>query len=218
LSYRTVNNTQNGATQSNGAPTSMRFASQIADVDRTNFADTGNLTNSLGGGHKLNDYYRLGAEAAGVAGPFSLQTEIMGTKLNGHGYGSNDLLWGAYGFASWFITGESRNYDSKKGTFGREKPNKNFSLKNGGWGAWELAARYDALDMNTQNVHGGRLQEGTIAMNWYLNPHVRMMFDYSHVFVNSNSATAANNTQGSSLFASNGQHPDIFMIRTQLDW
>ncbi|MDD5412297.1 MAG: porin, partial [Methylobacter sp.] len=54
-SYRTVNNTQNGATQSNGAPTSMRFASQIADVDRTNFADTGNLTNSLGGGHKLND-------------------------------------------------------------------------------------------------------------------------------------------------------------------
>jgi phosphate-selective porin OprO/OprP len=217
-SYRTVNNTNGGANTSGGAPTSMRFASQISDVDRSTWVDTGNLTNTLNGGHRLDNYYRLGAEVAGVAGPFSLQTEVMGTKLNGQNYNSKDILWGAYGYASWFITGESRNYDAKKGAFGRQKPNKNFSLKNGGWGAWELATRFDALDLNSQNVHGGRLEQATLALNWYVNPHVRMMFDYSHVLTNSNNATAANNTQGSSLSATNGSHPDIFMVRTQLDW
>lgn len=223
-SYRTVNNTSNGAQNAFGTSnntTSMRFASQIADVDRTPWADTGNLTNGLNGGHTLDNYYRLGAEAAGVAGPFSLQTEVMGTKLNGNGYNSRDILWGAYGYASWFITGESRNYDTKKGAFARQKPNKNFSLKNGGWGAWELATRFDALDLHSQNVHGGRLEQATVALNWYVNPHVRMMFDYSHVLANSNDAVggaAGNNTQGGSLTATNGSHPDIFMVRTQLDW
>jgi len=44
------------------------------------------------------------------------------------------------------------------------------------------------------------------------------MFDYSHVLANRNDATTLNNTQGSSLSATNGSHPDIFMVRTQLDW
>ncbi|MGZ4981557.1 MAG: OprO/OprP family phosphate-selective porin [Methylobacter sp.] len=220
--YRQVNNTSgaNPATTfgSSSDPTAMRFATQVADVDRTSWADTGNLTNTLGGGHRLDNFYRLGAEAAGVAGPFSVQTEVMATQLNGTNYGSADTLWGGYAYASWFITGESRNYDAKKGAFGRQKPNKNFSLKNGGWGAWELATRFDEVDMNTTNVHGGRIEEGTLALNWYLNPHVRVMADYSHIFANSNNATAANNSAAGSLSLTNGQHPNIYMLRTQLDW
>ncbi|MDD4906553.1 MAG: porin [Methylobacter tundripaludum] len=219
--YRQVNNTTGGASNAFGAsndPTSMRFASQIADVDRTPWADTGNLTNTLNGGHTLDNYYRLGAEAAGVAGPFSVQTEVMATQLNGKNYGAADTLWGGYATVSWFITGESRNYDAKKGAFGRQKPNKNFSLKNGGWGAWEIATRFDELDMNTKNVHGGRIEQGTVGLNWYINPHVRMMADYSHIFANSNDATAANNSAGGSLSTTNGQHPNIYMLRTQLDW
>ena len=232
-SFREVNNTNNG----NGAnvnwssndpsggnpnnPTSMRFASQIADVDRTNWADTGNLSNAT---HTLNNYYRVGAEAAGVYGPFSVQSEFIGTQLSGRGYGSSDFLYGYYATASYFLTGESRNYNTKKGAFDRQKANKNFSLKDGGWGAWELATRFDALNMNTANVSGGRLQEATVALNWYLNPHVRMMFDYSHILENNvplNKAgtnTANFNSQGAQLAQTTGHHPNIFMLRTQIDW
>ena len=205
----------------------MRFASQIADVDRTNWADTGNLTNNggtTGKAHTLNNYYRVGAEAAGIYGPFSVQSEFMGTGLHGTGYTSSDFLLGYYATASYFLTGESRTYDAKKGAFGRQKANKNFSLKNGGWGAWEIATRFDALDMNTTNVSGGKLQEATVALNWYLNPHVRMMLDYSHVLQNNvtlnkaGTSTANYNSSASSLINTNGQHPNIFMLRTQLDW
>lgn len=219
-SFREVNNT-NPANQTNTGATAMRFASQVANVDRTAWADTGNLSNAT---HTLNNYYRVGAEAAGVYGPFSVQSEFMGTGLNGKGYSSGDFLYGYYATASYFLTGESRNYDAKTGKFNRQKANKNFSLKNGGWGAWELASRFDALNMNTTNVSGGRLQEATVALNWYLNPHVRMMLDYSHVLQNNvplNAArtnTANYNSQGAQLASTTGHHPNIFMLRTQIDW
>jgi phosphate-selective porin OprO and OprP len=198
----------------------MRFASQVANVDRTNWADTGNLTNNL---RELEGYYRVGAEAAGIYGPFSIQSEFIGTKLsgkglNGHeGYSSEDFLYGYYGTISYFLTGESRVYNTKKGAFDRQKANSNFSLKNGGWGAWELAARWDTLDMNTRHVSGGRLKQGTIALNWYLNPHVRIMADYSHIFDNYVTTTSFN-SQATQLANTANQHPNIFMVRTQLDW
>jgi len=220
-SFREVNNTSNGVPSAQGNPTSMRFASQIADVDRTNWADTGNLTNPT---HQLHDYYRVGAEAAGVYGPFSVQSEFMGTGLNGRGYNSSDFLYGYYVTGSYFLTGESRNYNAKKGAFDRQKANKNFSLKDGGWGAWELASRFDALDMNTANVSGGKLQQITTALNWYLNPHVRMMLDYSHVLSNyvplnkAGTNTENFNSQGAQLAQTTGHHPNIFMLRTQIDW
>lgn len=218
-SYRTVNNTNHGVNSSGGSPTSMRFASQVANVDRTNWADTGNLTNNL---RELEGYYRAGAELAGVYGPFSIQSEFIGTKLNGkglnghEGYSSEDFLYGYYAYASWFMTGESRAYNTKKGSFDRQKPSHNFSLKDGGWGAWELAARWDSLDMNTKHVSGGRLQQGTIALNWYLNPHVRIMADYSHIF--DNFVQGTNFNTNSNLVNTANQHPNIFMLRTQLDW
>jgi phosphate-selective porin OprO/OprP len=233
-SYRVVNNTNNGVAAGSavsgngaaaGAPTAMQFASQVTNVDRTNWANTGALTGGCSASgvctRKLENYYRVGTEVAGVYGPFSFQSEYMLTQLNGQGYDSNDMLQGYYVFGSYFLTGESRTYDSKKGVFGRQKPNKNFSFANGGWGAWELAARWDTLDMNTKHVTGGRLESGTVALNWYVNPHVRLMVDYEHVFTNKYIqqpggpalATGTNNAMNT-----NGQHPDVMMVRTQLDW
>lgn len=206
-SYRNVNNHSNGVQ-------SMRFASQVANVDRTNFADTGNLTNKT---HTLDDYYRVNAELAGVYGPFSFQSEFIGTKLNGKGYNTDDFLYGYYGYVSYFLTGESRAYNTKAGKFDRQKPNRNFSINDGGWGAWELAVRFDSLDMNTKNVSAGRLQQGTVALNWYLNPHVRVMADYSHIFTNHIGGNNFN-SQATQLALTNDQHPNIFMVRTQFDW
>ncbi|CAL1241123.1 OprO/OprP family phosphate-selective porin [Candidatus Methylocalor cossyra] len=208
-SYRELNNTfnANGTLRSGG----MTFASQPdTDVDRTNWVNTGNLTTS--NGSKILDHFtRFGAELATVFGPFSIQSEYMRTQLTGKGYDSNDVLEGYYAYASYFLTGESRNYNTKEAKFDRLKVNRNFDF-NGGWGAWEIAARWDYLDMNTRHVSGGRIENGTLAINWYLNPRVRFMANYVHVF---NVRTFADNA---SIAQFNGLNPDILMFRTQIDW
>jgi phosphate-selective porin OprO/OprP len=203
----------------------MAFASQIGNVDRTNWYNTGPLTTALRsaagaplpGRRELDSFTRYGLETAAVYGPLSVQGEYFRTELQGFGYTSNDTLNGYYAYASYFFTGESRSYDAKKGAFGRIKPLQNFDLKGPGWGAWETAFRFDYLDMNTQHVNGGRGDNGTVAINWYLNPHVRFMADYVHVF-------ALNTTTPNALFRNaaiqpmNNKHPDVLEFRTQLDW
>jgi phosphate-selective porin OprO/OprP len=49
-----------------------------------------------------------------------------------------------------------------------------------GWGAWEIAARYNYLDLNDDGIRGGRLQELNIGVNWYLNSNWKMQFEYVH--------------------------------------
>lgn len=80
--------------------------------------------------------------------------------------------------AGWFLTGEARAYDFKRGLWGNTKPCCNF-LSNGCccWGAFELAARYDVLDLNDGAITGGELSTLTAGLNWYLTPNVRVMFD-----------------------------------------
>ena len=211
-SYRKVNNISNGVAD-------MSFASWVGNVDRSNWANTGGLTDPvtvITNRRILENFSRVGAEISGVYGPASFQGEYMRTQLSGQNYDSNDHLDGYYAYASYFLTGESRNYDTKKGTFGLQKPNRNFDFKNGGPGAWELAARFDSLDMNTAYVAGGFLLTGTVALNWYLNPHVRFMADYAHVFTNKTIDTGF--TKVKPAIATSGQNPDIFMVRAQLDW
>jgi len=213
-SWRAVNNTTPGGSNGSGG---MSFGSQAGNEDRTNLAYTGLLTDAVTVKNQrvLESFTRVGVETAGIYGPFSVQAEYMRTQLAGQNYDSTDALQGYYGYVSYFLTGESRTYDTKKGAFGRQQPKRNFDFKNGGLGAWELATRFDGLDMNTTHVNGGRLKTGTVALNWYINPHVRFMADYSHVLENKTIVTTA--AYGLAP-ATSGQNYDLFMFRTQFDW
>jgi phosphate-selective porin OprO/OprP len=210
--YTWVKNTFDPATgELKNSP--LTFASQpYTNVDRTPWVTTGPLTNKLGAGHKeLDNVGRFGAELAGVYGPFSLQSEYTRANLSGTGYSGDDVLEGYYAYISYFLTGESRVYDNKRGAFGRLKPKRNFDFS-GGWGAWEVAMRWDQLDMNTENVNGGNIQTATVALNWYLNPHVRLMANYGYVVdVDTRAANPA-------IAKFNGLNPSILEFRTQIDW
>ena len=86
-------------------------------------------------------------------------------------------FWAASLQASYFLTGEHRPYKASDGAFTRVKPLKNYS-KDGGQGAWELAARLSYMNLNDGDVSGGRLRDLTLGVNWYLNPNVRTMWNY----------------------------------------
>ncbi len=135
----------------------------------------------------------LGAEFFAVNGPFSAQAEYAWTFVPGAVVGgvSDTLAFnGGYVQLSYFPTGENRVYDRRLGRLGSTyiaAPFTNFwavRTQDGplclGWGAWEIAARYNYLDLNDGGIQGGRLQEFNFGVNWYLNVNWKMQFEYIH--------------------------------------
>jgi phosphate-selective porin OprO/OprP len=47
-----------------------------------------------------------------------------------------------------------------------------------GRGAWELGLRYDYLDLSNHNINGGFAHAITAGVNWYLNPSMKIQFNY----------------------------------------
>jgi len=120
----------------------------------------------------------LGLESALVYGPFSVQGEYIYTDVDGKGGSSSPAFDGFYVQGSYFLTGEHRRYKTSTGAFSRVKPRKNFSSKDGGLGAWEIAGRYSQIDLSDSSIRGGKLKDITVGLNWYLNPNTRMMWNY----------------------------------------
>lgn len=123
---------------------------------------------------RVNNVNIIQGELAYVHGPLSVQGEYLSTTVNKKAdttYQFNS--W--YAMATFFITGEHRNY--KGGAFGRVKPKKNLG-EDGGMGAWELAVRLSHATLNDGNIMGGILDDITIGLNWYLNPATKVMFNY----------------------------------------
>lgn len=111
---------------------------------------------------------------------------------------------GGYAEASWVITGESRRYIANEGAFGNPHPAQPFSLRTGGFGAFEAVARYSHIDLNdrvtrgrsaasTGGVYGGVQDVYAVGVNWYPNDHLRLMLDYD--IVNVDRLNAAGTTQ-----------------------
>jgi phosphate-selective porin OprO/OprP len=125
-------------------------------------------------------------ELAFMNGAFSATGEF----INGRIYRNDnpDFIYTAYYImGSYFITGESKTY-KKSGIFSRVTPKKNFG--NGGAGAWEIGLRYSSMDLNKENVAAGRLNNISLALNWYLNPATRIMTNY--IFVNMKDVDVSN--------------------------
>lgn len=125
---------------------------------------------------EADSYTFLGAEFIGASGPFFVQAEYGRTDVN-RGNGLADAGFdGGYVQAGWFLTGERLPY--KDGIPGRVEPKRNFSLKEGGFGAFQLAARYSALGLNDGSIQGGRSENLTLGLNWYANPYVRVLVNW----------------------------------------
>jgi len=122
--------------------------------------------------------HNLGIEAAFVNGPLSIQAEYVGSIVNQTSGPSNTYFQGGYIYGSYFLTGEHRPYSKSSGVFSRLRPLKNFSPKADGLGAWEVLLRYSYLDLTDDNISGGNMSDVTLGLNWYLNPNMKIMWNY----------------------------------------
>src|SRR5262245_10799549 len=129
-------------------------------------------------------------ELAYVRGPLAIQSEYTNALVDGDQNQDNLDFWGVYGQVSYFLTGEHKAYEQDYGCFGRIRPKNNFNPAEGGWGAWEIAARVSYLDLDDENVNGGKLLDVLAGINWYLFPNARIMLNYIHAHLTDRRAPA----------------------------
>ena len=198
-------------------------------------------TAQLVGQNCVKDVLNPGAELVASYGPLSVQGEFLamhydrnpalltffnsfgnhapgGTKINFSGY---------YVYATWYLTGESRAeaYISYPEEFNSPANFRQIKILNpvraGGWGAWELAARFSEINLNDgsvlfaqpvgarPNIQGGRQADFTLGLNWYPDVGIRFMANWVHVL---QLAAPFNRPD------INGIHPNLFEVRAQVDW
>ncbi len=158
------------------------------------FVDTGLLATE--NAHLANVEFAL------ARGSFCVQSEVIAAFVNRQ---SNESVAfsGAYAQAGYFLTGERRPYKGNAGVFGQVTPKQSVG-KDGGIGAWEIAARWSMIDLNDADVQGGRLNDLTSGLNWYLNPHTKFQFNYIHAMLDSQIYGDSN--------------ADLFAMRAQVDF
>ena len=191
-----------------------------SNVTAVKFLNTGIIAN-------VDHFIEVAPELAVVWGPASIQGEyfwdsIKRTHPSGTATSPSVDLTGWYAYASYFLTGESRNYNPTIARFDRVSPFKNLN-QDGGWGAFELAARVS----NANYDDGPFFQHGeetnyTLGLNWYANPYIKFMANYIWV-LNNNSATglAGDSSQPKLLPGhanDRNDNPQIFELRAQVDW
>jgi phosphate-selective porin OprO/OprP len=121
----------------------------------------------------------LEMDAGFIAGPFWAYADYFNVQAR-RTSPDDDVTFDAWSVcAGYFITGEVKPYKASNSSYDRIKPKKNFDGK-GGWGAWEVAARYDELDLNDGDIQGGKQKIFTAGLSWYLNPNTRWMLDWVH--------------------------------------
>lgn len=114
----------------------------------------------------------VGLEAALVRGPVHVQGEYA--RLAVEGPAGDPAFDSAYIQAGWLITGETRPYKASSAVFDRIRPERD--ITEGGWGAFEVAARFDTADMGDATL--GDIRSTTLGVNWYPLDHARISVNY----------------------------------------
>ena len=140
--------------------------------------------------------YRAGDKASGADAFSGGNLAVVPT--------SNPGFFGAYGEVGYFLTGETRGYKRGDGIWARTKVLN--PLSKGGSGAFQIAARFEHVDLNSDALIAGptndftagtstlaaatsRLARGGVqnsymlGLNWYASDYVRFLINYGHINV-----------------------------------
>lgn len=146
---------------------------------------------------RVQRFYMGNVEVARQCGPWIIQAEYSQALIK-----RIDATLGAVQVRGWdiqtqyMLTGEIHKYDARDGFFG------GIDVKTP-YGAWEVAARYDYVNLNDKDFRGGKEHDATLGLNWYWNNNVRISFNYTfaQVFPNANIPAPNNNKRNLHIFA-----------------
>jgi phosphate-selective porin OprO and OprP len=194
-----------------------------------------------------------GLELGGIFGPLHVVGEAQWTMVDAYEAGDTASGLGAFNatntalvpsgnpsFFSWyaeagyFLTGETRGY--KNGQWNRTKVAKPFSK--GGWGAVQLNARYDFLDLDSDRLKNGFMNDfatgaftpsvnrgrgGTqtgyqASLIWIPEDYVRFLLQYTRTEVEGGPQAAAVEPTSTAPVDERGYGVDSVAVRAQVDF
>ena len=179
--YAHSNGAGNGPTSANsvtGLPDAIKTPGQQAKLITyaTNLASTG-------------DKVRWTPQAYYFNGPLGLLAEYAQSEFDvtDGTYRANNVKNDAWHITgSWILTGENAS-------FGAVKPKNTYNPDGAGWGAWEVAARYQEINIDdklfdgtthylTSATQSKSAKAWALGVNWYLNNNVKVVADYENTY------------------------------------
>lgn len=199
-----VDNFNRTGTGTAGLATGGPSAASLAGRSSTNQV-TGLSSVSLGATDNGESQTTYSVEAAATFGPGFIQAEYAKSTLGEDDAGFDDReVTSYYAQGSFFITGETKPYKKDRGTYGSPKP-----LSEAG--AWEITGRYDFIQSPDLTGVTGKpeVTQVTVGLNWYANPNVRIMLNYS---------MGDEETTNTTTNATRERELDAIGLRTQLSF
>jgi phosphate-selective porin OprO and OprP len=206
----------------NGAPNTLSLSDQPElRIDPTTLLNTGTVGTAV---HPVTGGHVYDLETAAVWKSLFWQGEYYWYDVERSGLADNHFD-GWYGQVAWTLTGESHTYNPQAGSYFRIYPSHPFSLSKGDWGAWEVAARLDyvnlnsnftpgtALSANPDAIDGGSQRGVSVGLNWYPNDLIRFMLDYNHIDYDKENGTKV---AGAPLGVPVGDRFDAISLRSQV--
>jgi len=169
-----------GGLRYSDAKQGVRFKTRPEVGDTPIFVDTDLLS--------AESYLTSNLEVYWRKGPLWLGFEYTYTDLDSPEYA--DPKFAGYSVsASWALTGEMRSYRKRSGLFNQlpvAKP-----VNQGGWGAFEAAARYSSVDLSDELVEGGKMDITSLGLNWWLTQVAQFSINYRYINLNENGIDGA---------------------------
>jgi phosphate-selective porin OprO/OprP len=175
----------------------------------------------------------------GIIGEFVFERQAVSLTTGGSppagGAGSNTLIQpntnknlnhNAWQIAlSYILTGEDASFQGVK-------PKRNFNFGTG-WGAWELVARYSEINLDNATFKNpaGTSYTGayadlstsaqsahswTAGVNWYLNPNVKVVMNYSHTTFDGGAGVGTTPINAAGTNVQDREDESAFSTRVQL--
>jgi len=149
-------------------PVQVRRTPEFNNAPR--YVDTGAIS--------ADDQMTYSLEAYWRNGPFWLGFEYIGSDVDSPQSG-NPFFSGYHVTGSWAVTGESRAYRKRSGTFDPlpvARP-----VDQGGWGAVELAFRYSNTDLTDGTINGGEMDIYSLGVNWWFTRSAHLGVNYRFI-------------------------------------
>lgn len=182
----------------NDVATSVRYRTRpAARTTDMRFVDTGAFSATTETGY--------GLEFAAARGPLHVATEAFWQKVARPGL-ADPTFFGSYGEIGYVLTGaKGRPY--RDGAFGTMKPTR--GIDKGGWGAWQVNARYDWLNLNSAAIRGGKQSSYGASLVWVPIEHIKFLANYQRIEVSDTPVLAGTR---------NDYGVDVFGLRAQYDF